>query len=31
MEFFANEPGMLVNYWDTSYTDNNVGDHPGPR
>ena len=29
VEFFHNEPGMLVSYWDTSYTDNNVGEHPG--
>ena len=28
-EFHRYTPGMLVNYWDTSYTDNNVGDHPG--
>ena len=21
--------GLLVWYWDTQYTDNNVGDHPG--
>ncbi len=29
MEFFHNEPGMLVSYWDTSFSDNNVGEHPG--
>jgi immune inhibitor A len=29
VEFFANEPGALVTYWDTTYSDNNVGDHPG--
>jgi immune inhibitor A len=29
VEFYHYEPGMLVNYWDTSHTDNNVGDHPG--
>lgn len=29
VEFYANEPGALVTYWDTTYTDNNVGDHPG--
>jgi immune inhibitor A len=29
VEFYANEPGALVTYWDTSYSDNNVGDHPG--
>ena len=23
------EPGALISYWDTSYSDNNVGDHPG--
>jgi immune inhibitor A len=22
-------PGLLVTYWDTSYQDNNVGEHPG--
>ena len=22
-------PGALISYWDTSFTDNNVGDHPG--
>ncbi len=29
VEFYANEPGALVTYWDTTYSDNNVGDHPG--
>ncbi len=29
VEFLHNEPGALISYWDTSYTDNNVGDHPG--
>ena len=29
VEFFHNEPGALITYWDTSYSDNNVGDHPG--
>ena len=29
VDFFHNEPGALISYWDTSYTDNNVGDHPG--
>ena len=29
VEFYKNEPGALVTYWDTSYSDNNVGDHPG--
>jgi immune inhibitor A len=29
VEFFQYEPGALVTYWDTSHTDNNVGEHPG--
>jgi immune inhibitor A len=29
VEFFHNQPGALITYWDTSQTDNNVGDHPG--
>jgi immune inhibitor A len=29
VEFFKYNPGALISYWDTSYTDNNVGDHPG--
>jgi immune inhibitor A len=29
VEFFHNNPGALINYWDAAYTDNNVGDHPG--
>jgi len=29
VEFFHNDPGALITYWDTSYTDNNVGEHPG--
>jgi immune inhibitor A len=29
VDFFAYQPGALISYWDTSYTDNNVGDHPG--
>ena len=29
MEFFPYNKGALISYWDTSYTDNNVGDHPG--
>ena len=29
VEFFHNQPGALITYWDTSFTDNNVGDHPG--
>ncbi len=29
VEFFSYQPGALVTYWDTSYGDNNVGEHPG--
>ncbi|MGZ4497250.1 MAG: immune inhibitor A domain-containing protein [Nocardioides sp.] len=29
VEFFHFSPGALISYWDTSYNDNNVGDHPG--
>ena len=29
VEHFTYQDGLLVNYWDTQYTDNNVGDHPG--
>jgi immune inhibitor A len=29
VEFYPYQDGLLVNYWDTSQTDNNVGDHPG--
>ena len=29
VEHFSYQDGLLVNYWDTSYSDNNVGDHPG--
>ena len=29
VEYFAYQPGALITYWDTSYSDNNVGDHPG--
>ncbi len=29
VEFYANDPGALVTYWDTTYSDNNVGEHPG--
>ena len=29
VDHFAYQPGALISYWDTSYTDNNVGDHPG--
>lgn len=29
VDFYAQNPGALISYWDTSYSDNNVGDHPG--
>ncbi len=29
VEFFRYNPGALISYWDTSYSDNNVGDHHG--
>ncbi len=29
VDFYHNEPGALISYWDTSYSNNNVGDHPG--
>ncbi len=29
VEHFPYQDGMLVWYWDTSFEDNNVGDHPG--
>jgi len=29
VEHFSNQPGMLVWYYDSSFSDNNVGDHPG--
>ena len=29
VEHFNYEDGLLINYWDTSFNDNNVGDHPG--
>lgn len=29
VETYPYQNGMLVNYWDSSQTDNNVGDHPG--
>jgi len=29
VEHFPYQDGMLVWYWDTSFSDNNVGDHPG--
>jgi immune inhibitor A len=29
VEHFSNEDGLLVWYWNTQYSDDNVGDHPG--
>ena len=29
VERFPYQDGLLISYWDSSYTDNNVGDHPG--
>ncbi len=29
VEHFAYQDGLLVEYWNSQYTDNNVGDHPG--
>jgi immune inhibitor A len=29
VESYPYQNGMLVSYWDTSFADNNVGDHPG--
>jgi len=29
VETYPYQNGLLINYWDTSYSDNNVGDHPG--
>ena len=29
VEHFAYQNGLLITYWDTSFTDNSVGDHPG--
>lgn len=29
VDFYQFAPGALITYWDTSFTDNNVGDHPG--
>ena len=29
VDFFQYRPGALITYWDTSYQDNNVGEHPG--
>jgi immune inhibitor A len=28
-ELYRYNSGMLISYWDTSFSDNNVGDHPG--
>jgi immune inhibitor A len=29
VEHFPYQDGLLISYWDESFTDNNVGDHPG--
>jgi len=29
VEHYPYQDGLLVNYWDTSFNDNSVGDHPG--
>jgi len=29
VEHFPYQDGLLIEYWNTQYTDNNVGDHPG--
>lgn len=29
VEHFPYQDGLLISYWDTSYNDNNVGQHPG--
>ena len=29
VDFFQYSPGALITYWDSSYFDNNVGEHPG--
>ncbi|MBA3347374.1 MAG: immune inhibitor A [Actinobacteria bacterium] len=29
VEHFPYQDGLLINYWDNSFGDNNVGDHPG--
>ena len=29
VEFYRYQDGLLISYWDDSFTDNNVGDHPG--
>lgn len=29
VEYFSYEDGLLISYWDSSYTDNNTASHPG--
>ncbi|WP_432477518.1 immune inhibitor A domain-containing protein [Nocardioides sp. GXQ0305] len=29
VDYFQYSPGALITYWDSSYFDNNVGEHPG--
>ena len=29
VEHFPYQDGLLVNYWDTAYSDNNTSEHPG--
>ena len=29
VEHFPYQDGLLISYWDTSYADNNIGEHPG--
>jgi immune inhibitor A len=29
VESYPYQNGLLISYWDSAYTDNNVGDHPG--
>ena len=29
VDYFSYSPGALITYWDSSYFDNNVGEHPG--
>ncbi|MGY2701736.1 immune inhibitor A domain-containing protein [Nocardioides sp. HB32] len=29
VDFLKFQPGALISYWNTEYSDNNVGDHPG--
>jgi immune inhibitor A len=29
VDWYRNDPGALISYWDSSMADNNVGDHPG--